>query len=65
MAEKPAPQKYTVIHLKPFGYRAGQYLPAMKRIKTSDLRAYLDKHALDATHVFEGWPKLEGETNHG
>lgn len=58
---KTESKKYTVIHLKPVGYRAGQHIPVMKRIKTSDLLAYLEKHGLDATHVFEGWPKLEGE----
>lgn len=54
-------RKFTIIYYKPVGFRAGQYLAAMKRIKTKDLLGYLEKRGLDVAFVFEGWPKLEGE----
>lgn len=54
-------QKYTVIHMVPVGFYAGQYIAAMKRIETADLAKYLNRRNLDATHVFEGWPKLQGQ----
>lgn len=53
--------KYTIIHYKPVGFRAGQYVAAMKRVKTKDLRKYIEKHDLDPVFVFEGWPQLEAK----
>lgn len=53
-------KRYTVIHTEPIGYRVGQYIAKMRRVETTDLRKYLDRNGLDATHIFEGWPRLEG-----
>ena len=60
MSTKKQMKKYTVIHMVPVGYLAGQYIAQMKRVRTTDLKAYLKTHALDATHIFVGWPALEG-----
>ena len=53
--------KYTIIYYKAVGYRAGQYLVYMKRVRTKDLRAYIRKHDMDPAYIFIGWPALEGE----
>lgn len=52
-------QKFTIIHYVSVGMRAGQFLAAMKRVETADLRAYIERHDLDVAFIFEGWPKKE------
>lgn len=52
-------KKYTLIHMVPVGFRAGQYIAAMKRVFTANLAAYIERNDLDVAFIFEGWPKLE------
>lgn len=54
-------EKYTVIYYEAIGYRAGQYIVRMKRVKTKNINRYLARYALDVAFVFQGWPKKDGE----